>query len=310
MPDGQVFDLDRSTQQAWDGFEERLDEVLSMMDEESTLTISTLSSDEEPSPAIRFTGVNGLRLLAEASSNASLGERFQLCPEQLEAMQHIGWRAPTTVGETPSRDFWLLMGTDDTAELARLSVTALREVYGVEHPVFLTPDQLAEILQPPPRPISQVSEHQPDDLVAVLPRDQAHLDAMIDAQLLAIYGHHPFRDSEGDIAIRVGSTVVFVRSTPDAREIVLFSALVHDVAGRSRAAEVLNDLNVESRYGRFALHRDRVFVQMSVPTHPFVPAHLHQGLKAISQIADGIDEELAARLRGRTTFDTPDDWAH
>ncbi|MDO4785169.1 MAG: YbjN domain-containing protein, partial [Propionibacteriaceae bacterium] len=121
------------------------------------------------------------------------------------------------------------------------------------------------------------------------------------------YGHRPFRDSEGDIAIRVGSTVVFIRSTPDAREIVLFSALVHDVAGRSRAAEVLNDLNVESRFGRFALHRDRVFVQMSVPAQPFVPAHLHQGLKTISQIADGIDDELAARLQGRTTFDTAGD---
>ena len=104
------------------------------------------------------------------------------------------------------------------------------------------------------------------------------------------------------MAIRVGSTMVFLRSTPDGAELVLFSALVHDVTGRSRACEVLNDLNVESRYGRFALHRDRVFVQLSVAAQPFVPAHLHQALSALSQIADGIDDELATKLGGRTTF--------
>ena len=77
---------------------------------------------------------------------------------------------------------------------------------------------------------------------------------------------------------------------------------MHEVAGRSRACEVLNVLNTVSRYCRFALHMDRVFVQVSVPARPFVPAHLRQALVAISQVADGIDDELAARLSGRTTF--------
>src|SRR5699024_7043535 len=107
---------------------------------------------------------------------------------------------------------------------------------------------------------------------------------------------------DGDVALRVGSTMLFLRSTPDFRELVLFAVLVHDVAGRSRACEVLNDLNTEARYCRFALHRDRVFVQMSVLAQPFVPAHLAQALDAMSKVADGLDDELAARLRGRTTF--------
>ena len=32
---------------------------------------------------------------------------------------------------------------------------------------------------------------------------------------------------------------------------------------------------------------------------------LRQALRALSQIADGIDEELATKLGGRTTFPTP-----
>jgi hypothetical protein len=81
---------------------------------------------------------------------------------------------------------------------------------------------------------------------------------------------------------------------------------VHDVAGRSRAAEVLNDLNVEARWVKFQLIRDRVFVSISVLSRPFVPAHLHQAVRILSDVADGIDDELAAKLKGRTTFSEHD----
>jgi hypothetical protein len=78
--------------------------------------------------------------------------------------------------------------------------------------------------------------------------------------------------------------------------------VVHDLEGRSRAAEVLNDLNVEARWVKFQLVRDRVFVTYSVPARPFVAAHLHQAVAIMSDVADGIDDELAAKLKGRTTF--------
>ena len=71
---------------------------------------------------------------------------------------------------------------------------------------------------------------------------------------------------------------------------------------RSRATEVINDLNVESRWVKFQLVRDRVFASMSVLAQPFVPAHLHQAVRVVSDVADGIDEDLAAKLDGRTTF--------
>ena len=117
-----------------------------------------------------------------------------------------------------------------------------------------------------------------------------------------MFGHRPIRDAEGDIAIRVGSTMLFLRVSADGWEIVVFATVVHDVSGRSRATEVLNDLNVDARWVKFQLIRDRVFVTLSVPARPFVPAHLHQAVRIMSQVADGIDEELATKLNGRTTF--------
>ena len=121
-----------------------------------------------------------------------------------------------------------------------------------------------------------------------------------------MYGYPPLRDAEGDVAIRVGSTMLFLRTAADGQEVIIFAAVVHDVSGRSRAAEVLNDLNVEARWVKFQLVRDRVFVTLSVPAKPFVPAHLHQAVRVVSDTADGIDEELAAKLDGRTTFSERD----
>lgn len=143
----------------------------------------------------------------------------------------------------------------------------------------------------------------PDDLVARLPATAEQLDHMIAAELTEALGHAPVRDADGDFCIRVGSTMVFVRASRDAREVLVFAAVVHDVEGRSRAMEVLSDLNTEARYVRFLLIRDRVFVSMTVLAQPFVPAHLHQALHAVSVISDSVDNELAAKLRGRTTFD-------
>jgi hypothetical protein len=44
---------------------------------------------------------------------------------------------------------------------------------------------------------------------------------------------------------------------------------------------------------------------MPVPAKPFVPAHLRQAVRIISDVADGIDE-LAVKLNGRTTFSDHD----
>lgn len=306
MPD-QDFDLDRSISEAWQQFADRLSEVISVI-ADGELTIGTLSSTADAAPFVRFVVAADRpdQVLAQAASNAELGEGFQLDVAQLEALENLGWQPPSAEGEHPSPHFTLVRPQDESQALAEVGVRTLRDVYGVQHPVFLAPDHLAEVLQgavptepstAPPR-----SDFDHSDLVAILPESREHLDALIGEELRQMFGHEPLRDDEGDLAIRVGSTMVFIRSTPDAEEVLLFSALVHDVEGRSRAVEVLNDLNVEARHGRFALHRDRVFVQISMLAHPFVPAHLHQALRMISQVADGVDDDLAAKLRGRTTF--------
>lgn len=326
------FDLDRSTAQAWSEFTGRLAEIISMIDESADLTIRSFSASDDQAPFVRLSSPARLTIRAEAAGNDVLGASYRLTDEQLGALADAGWQPPgdgSADGGSPN--FTLNRPQDAADEIAVLVVGALRDVYGVQHPVFLDPDQLAEILRTEPSAIELPDGSttlatptrlagdllEPQDrtaleqrdvsargvaMTAVLPADRDHLEAIVEAELAAALGHPPIHDEEGDVVIRVGSTLLFLRTAADAQDVVLFAAVVHDVAGRSRAAEVINDLNVESRWVKFQLVRDRVFVTASVPARPFVPAHLHQAVQVMSEVADGVDDELAAKLNGRTTF--------
>lgn len=301
------FDLDRSITEAWTGFAQRLGEVVSVMDPGGTLTLGSLaSSGRGQSPFVRFTCLPDRQILTLAAGNAELGEDYQLDAAGLQQLAELGWEPPSVDGVHPGPHHWFTAAQEDSDQIAEHAVAVLRDVFGVRHPAFLAPDQLAEVLAPPtPRELPQVS-YLEEDLQALVPTSAAHLASLVRAELGQALGHEPITDTDGDFAIRVGTAMVFVRCTPDAREVIVFSPLVHELEGRSRAMEVLSDLNTQARYVRFLLVRDRVFASMSVLAYPFVPAHLHQALHTVTVVADELDEELAQRLRGRTSFGAGD----
>ncbi|MFL6026658.1 MAG: T3SS (YopN, CesT) and YbjN peptide-binding chaperone 1 [Friedmanniella sp.] len=292
------FDLDRSTADAWAGFRDRLTEVVSIIDDSADLTISAESPSGDQAPFLRFSSPAWHLVRCEAVGVPSAGGS-RLAAAQLAAMVELGWRKPTTSGPRPTDSFWIEDSQDNSERVSGLAVAVLRDVLGVPHPVFLAPDQLGEVLR------GALPSEQGLELAHPAP-DQQQLDALVDRELTRMYGHPPMRDGEGDVAFRVGSTMLFLRTSPDGQEVTVFAAVVHDVEGRSRAAEVLNDLNVEARWVKFQLVRDRVFVTFSVLARPFVPEHLQHAVRILSEVADGIDDELASKLHGRTTFSDPD----
>ncbi len=275
MADFTGFDLDLMMQRAWDEFALRLAEVLSVMDQTADLSIFA-----DAARVLKFSVTQPGVITATITGSD-------------DRLLQLGWRSRGELG------YELTKAQDNADELARIATRSISEVLGVVHPIFLEPDQLAEILrlQTP----SQLPRLQ-DPYGGFMPENQQQLDNAIDVELANVLGSRPMRNEQGDVAVRIGSAVVFLRATADLQELILFSVLVHDVTGHSRACEVLNDLNVQSRYCRFALHRDRVLAQVSVPARPFVPAHLHQALATMTRVADGIDDELAEELGGRTTF--------
>ncbi|MDO5534144.1 MAG: hypothetical protein Q4F65_05790 [Propionibacteriaceae bacterium] len=293
------FDFDRSASESWRRFADRLAEVLSVMDPGATLAIGSLAEAGQNAPHVLFTcGEAGA--LTAAATTAGLG------PEAGAALEASGW---TPAPDEPGT--WQRHGTQEEAEaLATAASDALRDVHGVQHPALLAPDQLADILTPAPAEVPGAGQAivvaSPERIEPILAATPDELDAALVRELTSLLGFEPLRDDAGDLALRVGSTMVLVRAALDAQEVLVFAPLVHDVEGRSRAMEVLSDLNTDARWVRFQLIRDRVYVSMSVPAAPLIPAHLHRAFHIVSLISDSIDDALAQKLRGRTTFEGED----
>ena len=294
MSDYPDFNLDAAVAQAWDAFALRLAEIIENIDETGALTISAQGTTD--APWIRYRLVKPGVIQLEVPGNHQLSEHSQLGDQQQQLLRD-------TQFVQDSDGFHIQLDQNDSPALSRLGVLVLQNIYSVLHPAFLAPDQLAEILTPRQDGIAaEIKDASPDDMISVVPKNRAHLDALISQELTHMFGHTPIVDEQGDHAFRVGTTMVFVRASQDCKEIVVFSVVVHDVEGRSRAVEVINDINSESRFVRFELIKDQVFVQMSVLSQPFVPYHLRQAVKMLSSVADAVDHALATRLHGRTTF--------
>jgi hypothetical protein len=75
----------------------------------------------------------------------------------------------------------------------------------------------------------------------------------------------------------------------------VFAVVVHVPSGLW-ATEVLNALNVEARWVKFQFVRDRVFVTLSVPAKPFVPAHLRRRCRFSARPDRHVFDMLSARL--------------
>jgi hypothetical protein len=300
------FDLDASMERGWAEFTRRLVDVVSSMDPGGELTIGAVASGRNRRPPhVRFLCRPGGVMVVEVSGNSEIDDALRLNADSLTRLEAAGWRPPTAEGPDATPNLRREGSQDDVEPLVAAAVRVLRDEFGVPHPVFLEPDQLAEILTPAPQVELATAVVDAGEVTAVMPRDAEHLDSMVEASLTVVLGHAPMRDTDRDFAIRVGSSMVFVRVVDDAAEVLVYSVLVHEVEGRSRASEVINDLNSDTRFVRFFLVRDRLFASVSVLAQPFVAAHLRRAITTMSVLADGIDDHLALKLRGRTTF--PDD---
>jgi hypothetical protein len=297
------FDLERNIADAWTAFSRRLAEVVSMMDVGATLTLNTHDSElPGTEPFVRFRVEPGNVLVTEVPTNNELAADFRLTELKVHDLVELGWNSPDLAAAPPRKRYWRSVSQEFSELAADAAVAVLCEVFRVPHPVFLAPDQLAEILNPDSPDELPPSEFDAEDLVAIVPRSPEHLRELVSAELTKLLGHMPMLNDDGEFAIRMGTAMVFVRVTRDARELIVFSPAVHDVEGRTRASELLSDLNARSRYVKFIMLSDRVFITLSLMSHPFVRAHFCQALDLVGQLAAEMDEKLAVALRGEPYF--------
>lgn len=267
-------DLDALTERAWKSFREVLAEALDALADGAAVLIELDAVTEEDGVApyvrvVRDGGSFGVR----APGNEVLAEGFRLAKPVRRTMRELGLAKPAA--GAPER--WADVPVRRVDEVAHLVMTLLRDVYGVIHPVFLTSDDLGlsgrdgegEGSAGTPSAQSAADDEPP----AVFPVDRGHLDSLIDDALTPVLGQAPARDDDGDVGIRNGSAVVFIRSQGRNPVIQLFAEMVLDVTDSDAALHEVNVLNRDVRGVKFALCDDRVIASIDLLALPFAPDH-------------------------------------
>lgn len=207
---------------AWSPFAEKLALTLANLQEDQYLILSVKHANR----FVQFAagGAHGMRM--ETTSNHYLSKQEQLTERQMGGLLDAGWQSPTGTGEesTPERDpdgspnyFVDLDAPVNFVSVANLTVHTFAEILRIPHPFWLEyaafDDESNMLVLPELGLKLATSAPQVDNLPDV--------SEMLKATLCEVTGLSELDfDDGGDIAIRYGSVVAFVRLNDNLRDIL------------------------------------------------------------------------------------------
>ena len=293
---------------SWEEFERRLAAVLGRMAAESFLIVST-RADEEHCYYVQFAqgGRGGFR--AEAESNNFLAGRWALSPAQEEQLAQLGWQCPTP-GDSDLNYMrqWPLPAP--FADIASIAVRSLREVFGVGQPSELVYRRFAkgghDFAEPglgidPEKPTTPRGAGQPEapSLAELTPLVEHAVKSYLEAKEIV-------RDKDGDIPIRQGSAMLFVRTIDGAPPVVrIFSPILRGIPASQALLEAINEINTRIMFGRVLWTANQVIISTEISAVQITVEHIAFACLHIGALADHLDDELGDRFGGEKMFDEP-----
>lgn len=304
---------------AWAEFGSRLTRALAAMEAATYLVVSLAADSRASSSAyVQFAQGGLLGFRAEAAANHWLSSGHGLDAAQERRLAELGWLRP----DPASRDRnWVREWQEPVpfAEVADVAVRTLREVYGASTPEALRyrsggfPSHRGPVPEPGlgiphDRP---VGEH---DMSAATVRSQASASVDADqatksleaalAEFIAGAGLVPDRD--GDLPIRVGSAIMFLRAVAGRPPLLqLFSPIVSGVGMTPALLDSLNDINRGILFGRVFWAEREVVVSMELTSVGITASQIAFASIQLGNLADHLDDVLRGRFGGRTMFETP-----
>jgi len=302
----------------WRAFEARLAAALGAMENATYLVVSVAGDPRAGASAyVQFAQGGLLGFRSEAAGNHWLAAGHGLGAAQEARLTELGWQRP---GTAPEGRNWVREWQEPVpfAEVAAIAVRTLREVFGAASPGDLryrsgafpahrgpAPDPALGI--PPDRP---VPEHpgaaigpaqtrpgsEPDEAEASLKR--ALGEFMAGASLVA--------DRDGDLPIRVGSALIFVRPVAGRPPLLqIFSPIVVGVDLTPALLDSLNDINRGILFGRIFWAEREVVVSMELTAVGMTAPQIAFACVQLGNLADHLDDVLRGRFGGRTMFEAP-----
>ncbi len=329
---------------AWAEFEARLTRALAAMEAATYLVVSVAADPRSgASDYVQFAQGGLLGFRAEAAANHWLPRGRGLDAAQEKRLAGLGWQRP----DPASRDRnWVREWQEPVpfAEVAGVAVRTLREVYGASTPGGLRyrsggfpahrgPVPEPDLDIPPDRPVGEhdmsVAAVSGQSSTSMEPDQAAKSLETALTEFIAGAGLVPDRD--GDLPIRIGSAIMFVRAVAGRPPLLqLFSPIVTGVDLTPALLDSLNDINrnklgitvnlksergidllkqlIVNRnilFGRVFWTEREVVVSMELTSVGITASQIAFASVQLGNLADHLDDVLRGRFGGRTMFETP-----
>jgi hypothetical protein len=233
-----------------------------------------------------------------------LADRWRLSEKAAETLFRLGWNAPDP--DVKAKETHVNYWTDwpappHAAAMAQLAVSTLRRVYGITSPDQLEYkyfDKAGQALELADLGLRRRADARTED------RTVEHLRPIVEQTLREVLHVAELKyDEQGNIPIRFGSAVVFVRlvggKTP---EVQVFSPLLWELSSTNGLVEALNNINTHLAFGRVFWDGERVIAAIDLPAPGLSGEYVALACFEIGSLADHFDEELAERFGGKTMF--------
>jgi hypothetical protein len=255
------------------------------------------------------------RLGALAVGNATLPDGARLSREAVAQMIVIGWSPPGVVAGS-DKDFGLTATAGDAVRVAVIVTKTLRDVYGSPHPAFLTyaaHDAEGAAIAIEPLGSARVSTGDPQlDSLRLSPEGFAVLEdpsmTLLERVKIVVAGLQRTEpealqvDGDGDIGIRSGSAMVFVRVRDTPPLIDVFSPILTDVEASEKLYAKLSELTTKMPIGRLYQANKTVWASVPVFGRDFQPTHLMLAVQVMTGLADELDDRLHGEFGGKRFF--------
>ncbi len=310
-------DLKPKVDQAWRDFASALVSAVPQLGAGVQLDIAldpTAAGTGEAVYAVSVQRGEGDHLRLLAVGNASLPDGHHLNRAAIGQLVALGWSPPGVV-EGSGEEFGAMVSPSEPAEVARLVVRTLRDVYGTPHPAFLTyvaQDATGAPVTTPALATARALMAQsfaPAGLPAVAERAEAggglplaERVATIVAAMLKTTPEALQVDKDGDIGIRSGSAMVFVRVRDNPALVDVFSPVLTGVEATEELYVKLSELTNRMPIGRLYCVSDTVWASIPVFGRDFQPTHLMLAVQVMTGLADELDDRLHGEFGGKRFF--------
>jgi hypothetical protein len=307
-------DLPAKVDQAWRDFATALAEALPSLPAGGELDLTldpTASGTGEAVYGATVKRHEGGTFVALAVGNASLPQGFRLDRQAIAQLVALGWSPPGVV-DGSGRDFGLTAEAAENANVAVVVTRTLRDVYGAPHPAFVTfearDDKDVEVVIPPlgsARALTHPESGKEGSLAPIAADATVPLPdrvAAIVASLLKTKPESLQVDSDGDIGVRSGSAMVFVRVRDNPALVDVISPVLTEVSPTQELFAKLSDLTHRMPIGRLYCADGTVWASIPVFGRDFQPSHLMLALQVMTGLTDELDDRLHGEFGGKRFF--------